>query len=519
MRKNMIVLIIAVCYGIFSLFISVSPGLSEQTGQGLKLIETIRTTLSNQPSIKIQKEVVEISKGALQQARGAFDPTITTNIGRSHENNPLTAADQSTYGTSRDTSNVTTYNVSLNKKFRNGITLGPSARMTRTDDQSLSATTTNEGSVNFVIILPLLSGRGREAAAAGETAAESQVEASGLDLRHAYSTAVLETASAYWEVLAAKENLEILKEAESRSIKLLQDVEELVNADERPRSDLDQLRADLASKTAAHTMGEQTLYEARQHLGIAMGLQFHRATTLPLPADTFPVSLPGKILSIENNKMEFIHLSNKNRADLLALKKLEKEAAVLLTAARVNMKPQLDLSLSMGYQSLDETDRKSGYYDAFRENVEGLNGAATLSLQYPFGNNVSSGLLHQKQSSHLKARIQTADLERKIHSYVVIAIRALMQKTAELGEAQKAVLYSRKAMDNEKLKLHMGMSTVIDVLDIEDRFKTALQGEVSAQKEYALAVLQFRFATGTLLGQDKGRYTVTMEQLTTIPIP
>ena len=81
----MIVLIIAVCYGIFSLFISVSPGLSEQTGQGLKLIETIRTTLSNQPSIKIQKEVVEISKGALQQARGAFDPTITTNIGRSHE--------------------------------------------------------------------------------------------------------------------------------------------------------------------------------------------------------------------------------------------------------------------------------------------------------------------------------------------------------------------------------------------------------------------------------------------------
>jgi outer membrane protein TolC len=266
-------------------------------------------------------------------------------------------------------------------------------------------------------------------------------------------------------------------------------------------------------------MGEQTLYEARQHLGIAMGLQFHDVTTLPLPSDTFPRSLSGKSLSIENNKMEFIQLSNKNRTDLLALEKLEKEAMILLTAARIDMKPQLDLSLSMGYQSLDETDRKSGYYNAFRENVEGLNGGATLSLQYPFGNNAASGLLHQRKSSHLKTRIQTADLERNIHSYVVVAIHALIQKTAELGEAQKAVLYSRKALDNEKLKLHMGMSTVIDVLDIEDRFRTALQGEVSAQKEYALAVLQLRFATGTLLGENKGCYTVTTEQLTTIPIP
>ena len=519
MRKKRVILLIAVCYGIFSLLIFVSPSLSEQPEQGLKLIEAIGTTLSNQPSIKIQEEVVEISKGALQQASGAFDPTLTTDISRTHENKPFTAADQLTYGTSKDASNVTTYTVSLNKKLRNGITVGPNAQMTRTDDQSSGAPTINEGSVNFVITLPLLSGRGRESAAAGETAAKSQVEASELTLRHTYSTAVLETANAYWEVTAANENLEVLEEAESRSIKLLQDVEKLVNADERPRSDLDQLRADLASKTMARIMGEQTLYEARQHLGIAMGLRFDDVTTLPLPSDTFPGSLSGKSLSIENNKMEFIQLSNKNRSDLLALEKLEKEAMILLTAARINTKPQLDLSLSMGYQSLDETNRKSGYYNAFRENVEGLNGGATLSLQYPFGNNASSGLLHQRKSSHLKTRIQTADLERKIHSYVVVAIHALIQKTAELGEAQKAVLYSRKALNNEKLKLNMGMSTVIDVLDIEDRFRTALQGKVSAQKEYALAVLQLRFATGTLLGEDKGCYTVTTEQLTTIPIP
>ena len=94
-----------------------------------------------------------------------------------------------------------------------------------------------------------------------------------------------------------------------------------------------------------------------------------------------------------------------------------------------------------------------------------------------------------------------------------------MQKSVELREAQKAVLYNRRALDNEGLKLHMGMSTVIDVLDIKDRFKNALLAEVSAKQDYALAVLQLRHITGTLVGADTGGYIVTMERLTKIPVP
>ncbi|MFH2047565.1 MAG: TolC family protein [Pseudomonadota bacterium] len=502
----------------FSLLLFVPAQIiAQEKSKGLSIIDAIKTTLSHQPSIKIQEEEVQISKGALQQTQGQFDPTIIADINRTRNSTPLTAADRALYGRSKDVENLTTYTMSLSKKLRNGITIKPNLQMTRNDDLSFGAQTTNKSSVNFALIFPLLKGSGKEAAGAEEMSAKIRLQASERDLRHTVSASVLETGNAYWTLLAAFMNLKILKETESRAQQLLEDVEKLVEADERPSSDLDQLRANLASKTGNRIQGEQNLYENYQQLGIAMGLQYSKIIELPTPADIFPELLSEKKLSIISQREKFFQISTENRADLIALKKLQESARILLSAARLNMRPQLDLSFSMGYQGLEESDSESGYYDAFQENVRGLNGSAMISLVYPFGNNAPKGLYYQRKSSYQQARIRSTDLERNIHSDVAIAINALIQRTKELQESQKSVASYKKALENEKFKLKIGLSTVIDVVGIEDKYRNALLTDVVSHRQYAGALLQLRFATGTLLHEYNGEYTITMEQLAEIP--
>jgi outer membrane protein TolC len=43
------------------------------------------------------------------------------------------------------------------------------------------------------------------------------------------------------------------------------------------------------------------------------------------------------------------------------------------------------------------------------------------------------------------------------------------------------------------------MGSIVDVLIVEDKLNNALIQQVQAQQAYALAVVQFRFSTGTLL--------------------
>ncbi len=489
----------------------------EEPAKALKLLQAVEKTITQQPSIRIQKQEVRISKGVLQEARGQFDPTIGTDISRASERTPLTEANKVATGRSQSERNLTTYNLSLNKQLRTGIILSPNVQMTRTDDLSFGGETTNEASVNFAVIFPLLKGRGIKATGARELAAETGLEASELDLRHTISASILETGIAYWNVLAARKNLVILKETELRARKLVRDVEELVEADERPSSDLDQLQANLASKTEARITGEQDIYEARQNLGIAMGLPFNEIDALPPPVDHFPETLSDEALSVAYDKKRFIQLSMQHRADLMASKKREEAAKILLTAARLNQKPQLDLTFNLGYKGLDEGDSYSGYYDSLYENTSGLNAYAIINYQYPLGNNTSKGLLQQRKSSYQQTRVRTADLDRNIRSDVAVALQALIRSISELQETRKSVSYYQKAVDNEKLKLQMGMSTVIDVVTMEDRLRNALLSEVSAQQRYSSTLLQLRFATGTIVSIEKEQCTVRMEQLTRIP--
>ncbi|RJR47978.1 MAG: TolC family protein [Deltaproteobacteria bacterium] len=171
----------------------------------------------------------------------------------------------------------------------------------------------------------------------------------------------------------------------------------------------------------------------------------------------------------------------------------------------------------MGYGGLQESGNFRDYLNSINHNTVGLNYSASLMFKYPLGNNAAEGLAAQKLAQKRQAQIQSADLDRKIRSNVLVTLEALIRYRAALKKAREAVALYRRGYADENLRFRMGVSTIIDLITVQNRLSSAMITEVDSQLDYANAVVRLRFETGTLLIKEKDRYRVEMKRLIRIP--
>ena len=483
---------------------------------GLALMQAVQVTLYNQPAVLISQQDVVRSRGDLQMEAGMFDPAFTSSFDYQVNAYAPTYYENYLYGIGDRTYTMTESSIGLKKKTRYGFSFGPSVAVTRSHGITdyMLPTSSNQAIVFFTVNVPLLKGRGKEAADADEMAAEEILGASILDLEQTISQSVLNTTKAYWRYLVALRELAVLKQMEADARKTLDDTRELVKGDEQPASDLQTFQANLAEKISQRVSGEQALFEARQNLGLAMGLAYGAINNLPLPADSFPDTENRITTPIIMNPDALFQKAITKRADFLALKKKENAARILLTASQNNVLPQLDINAGAGYAGLQDGGNVDEYFKSLGKNLTGANYQAGIRLTYPFGNNEAEGQVLQQRAVLQKAVIQTRDLERKINSGIQVAVQALWRTLRELKETRNAISHYRQAVKNEQVKFNMGMASVLDVINMQDRLRNVRLSEVRQMSKYADAVVQLGYETGILVTADSDSYRIEMNHLT-----
>ncbi len=487
------------------------------TPQGIPLLTCVEATLAQQPNILIQKEQTVINEGIYETEKGAFDTFLRPSVTHSQQNTPLSALNRATFGAQKQQARVTDAALKLDKQLRNGISAGPQVRVTQNNTSNDLDVATNRAQVNFVINVPLLRDRGREATGAREMAAEKELEASLARDRFTSSQSIFNTLSAYWNYVGAKKSLETLVESEARAKEILDKTNKLVDAGEKPRSDLDQLVANLADKTASRIRAEQSLTEQKQALGFAMGIPFEEIDTLPLPADPFPKPGERPYPALEE-KDALIKTAVEKRGDLQEFKLKERSAEILMTSAKNGLLHKLDMNFAAGYAGLEEGTGGSAFVDAFSERVSGFNSTVGVTYELPFANASARGQYLQAKAAFEQRKIQTYDLKRQISSRVATAILALKRNAEELQSSTQAYTLYTKAVKSETEKLRLGMSTFIDVIDMEDRRLTTQLNHISAHQRYVIALAQLRFETGTFFDSEGEKNTLALADLTSIPL-
>lgn len=485
----------------------------------LSFAEAVRQTIKKQPNIQLVEEQVEANKGSYQQQGGQFDIVLTSSVSQSRISTPLLTASRISLKTSKTTNQVTEYNIGVSKELRHGIVLNPSVNLTNTNDLVLNAETINRATVNFSIKAPLLRNRGKSANAADEEAARISYESSKFSLRQTISGSILNVVQAYWNTLAAMNNYKIAKETEERAKNMHEKAQILVDAGELPAAELDQLAANLAGKTADRIESTQSLFSTKQTLGLAMGLHYEEIVATPLPSDLLPESVDinhGDFFGNQN----YIEIILKRRDDHTALKMRQESANVLLVSAKKNLRSRLDLDLDFGYTGLNEQEHDTNFKDhlhAFIDHEAGLNVRAMFSFERPLYNSLRRGTFALREAEYKQAVIRVNDLARTIVSNVSVAISDVINSAAELKKAHESVLLYRTAVEKEKKKLKLGMGTIINLIDIDDRLTLALLNEVSAKLNYNNAIIRLRFEMGFILSPDTENNSIDIASLKIVP--
>jgi outer membrane protein len=491
-----------------------------QPRRGLTLMGALENTLRRHPMLRVSEEDVALSRAALLRARSQFDPVLQSDLGQSRSYRPLGQIERAILdGPGSATTNSTTLGLNATRMYRNGISMGPVLQVSRTTDSLFAPYGLNQSRLAFEVNLPLLRGRGRDVVMAQETAAGLQVDAALFDLNQNISDLLVNSAQAYWNTVAAAKSLSVFAGAEQRGHTYVSTVEALIEADKIPRSEISQVRANLADRTASRVAAQQRMVEARQQLAVAIGYPLEEMADAPDAMDPMPSPETGAAELDAALVNAFIAKALGNRADLLALRKRNESADTLLVAARNQLRPQVDLRLGTGYSGLREGTRFDQYLASPFSGIRGADLIAGLRYSFPLGNHAAKARFAEVNAVSRQARYRVDDAARTVASQVVVALEGVRNAAAQWEKARESVSHFQTALDNEREKYRLGFGSLVDVLTVEDRLTGVLAAEVEAELGYALALTRLRLASGTVVAPDRSVHSVEASIFRTLPQP
>ena len=479
-------------------------------GELLPLEQALNVAVSRNFSVQLEAETLRSRAGRVLEAQGVFDPRVSVQAARNRDRLPLRRdeilnnlllglGDKARYLT-----DSASYQVGLSKTLETGHVLAGTLGVSRLDDEQLERSgvpfqTRATGTLTYR--MPLFRNAGRATVTADLRAAEAELAATRHRFVAVLESVVRQTAFAYWDLRAKSRGLELAAASEQRIADFLQELKRLIAADELPAAELDLAAANLADRRSARLAAEQALSEARRQLARAMGL-----AAGDLPAEREATEEFTKIApSLAEELGEGLALcaqAKATRAELESLRQSLTAATLLRQAASNNLKPQVDLDLTLGYLGRKDSTSLARGLVAFNETGSGGFGGVTISMELPFRNDAARGLLLQRLAAEDSLRTNIREIEAAIDLESPVAIGALRRSWQQLADADEAVRRYETALRRETIKRRLGESTVIDVINIETRMFNALLNQISVQQAHANAIVNLGFELGRLVWSE-----------------
>lgn len=534
---------------------------TEQQPSPLTLKEAILKNLLQQPAIRVSLFNIDIQKGIAQSSGAPFDPTVNSsvyhtdtydllNLGQSLNLNPgLNPCVNTTQNTAQNTcqncqntaqdntsstscnpcptshtdlqAHETTVHVDVAKRFRNGTRIAFNLDVDQTNNPVNCPQQLNMGKLGVEINQPLLRGRSYSLDRMTELANRQQVYAIRYDTLQTISNQVLTTASLYWDTVQAKRNITIQLESEARLKKIVEDVNYLIERGQMAQADIMQPLAQLSSQVVTRLSAEQTYYAFEQRLKFAMG-EWNETCPCSTPSfeviDDFPSSAldPATLPSLFCRLFPAVY---HQRFDIMASATREGIFVLLLKGAENFKLPQLDVVGRATFSDFTTDSKSKALFSSldFQHPQKDLTIGIVFST--PIYQDEARGLIRQRQAEWAQAQAQTQVLKQQALADISEALRNQMALQAELKKAKDAVDEYQKLLENEKIKLIAGYSTIFILLEFETFLTQAEFTYLQLQNSVAKNIANLRFLTGTLITPSpmSDCRSFLVEEVTTLP--
>ncbi|MFN8647727.1 MAG: TolC family protein [Gemmatimonadales bacterium] len=485
---------------LFWLLLPTALAAQEEAPPGaLHLRDALRLARGGNTAIRLATEQTRVAWAGSLQASAPYDLNFTTSFTSVTSRSPVQVPGAVASLPDVSALKQLDYSVGLSKTFRSGLQLSPSVTVQRIDLSTTPGAPVARSTVALNALVPLLRDRAALNLRASGEVADAEVLASEDDRRHATAVALQSVAAAYWTYVGGVRRLAAQQAAEARAQRTVEVTRRLIEADERTPSDLDQVIANATQKTVLRLAAEQALVQARQQLGVAMGLDPGAIATLPLPADSFPMAAGNAAVP---RLADWQAQAVAGRRDLSAATTRARATDWLERSAANDLRPRLDLSVGVGYQGIDQGNEADHTLGALFRNVPGLQATVQVRFQQPTSGTLGHARLVQAEATTAQREATLADLRRRILSSVEVAARGLDNARVSVDAAGTAVAMARRGVDHQERKFALGLATLFDVIQAQDALTAAELSEITSQQAFAVAIAQLRLETATLVLDD-----------------
>jgi outer membrane protein TolC len=487
----------------------------------LALGDVVRRALQSNAAVQIQAQQVRIGEGAVQQARGVYDPEIVGRAEVDRNRRPLPRNETADLLASRgaeiaeERGAVAQYRLGVEQNLESGMRYdaGFSVNSTTTnvnDANGIPRQTT--GNLRFGLRVPLQRNASGIQFAGPLRAGEFERDATVEDLLQTSASVVLSTVQAYWELAARLRRLEILRESEQRAADLVGELKRLIAVDQVPAAELNLAVASEAEKRAARGAEEQALQQVWSALARLLGSGAGEVLAAGAGTDPLPEPSEEAVRAMSAASAD-LDAALERRADLRAARLRERSAHELVLVSANGTRPQLDLLVNASTAGLAEGASAVQFGPALTERRVDPALSLALELRWPWRNDVAKGQLLSRSAAHDQATLRTRELERSIGPAVLTAEYSLRRTAERLRETESAVERYALSVKNERTKRRLGLSTLIDVINVQDRLDAAQLSQLQLRQEYAQLLAQLYFELGTLVLRAPGGFEVDMPAL------
>ena len=466
----------------------------------LTIEQAIVRALANSPEIRVVSFDPSIAKQDITKEAAEFDVTAFGRMNFEQDDNPVNSIFQSGQSDTR------LLESGIKQKGITGSEWSLSYALTRSWDDLFGRElpTRYEPILAFQLRQPLLRDAWQQTNLAGVNIARLNHEIAVLGFRQKAEDVSTEVISAYWRLLQARRDFEILQELLQRTLETLKKV--------LGRKEIDATDVQIKQMEASAKAREAVLLQASKRV-IDTQDALVRLMADPQVSMLDEVEIvPDTIPSMTAEDVESFPTRDKTgQAEILglAIKKnpIMQQARVAITIADINIRvaenqemPRLDLIASSRIQGLDKSQGlaqdsfNSGNYASY---------AVGLSLEYPLGNRQREAELIRRRFERRKAISTLQNLADQVAIQAKERIRMIETNREEIEiqkeAAQASRIHLQAVEDSEPIRQRLTPEFLLVKLQAQGALADAQMAEIKAVADFNISLARLAQTTGTVL--------------------
>ncbi len=466
----------------------------------LNLGECIELALANNLDLEIQRNNPDIAAYNLQVSYSVYEPALTVNASHQYNSNPGRFNVQLGREQPSNESDSDNFSVGIGGFLPTGLSYNLTQSINRSGGNFFNGTTLQDQPTQYFsragidLSQPLLKNAWIDQNRLSIKLSKNNLSSTAAGLRLQVNNILTTVQNAYFDLIAAKENVRVQEKALELSEQLLFENQKRVDFGVMAPLDI-QLAQSQVEVNRSNLLTAQRNFMLQQNT-------LKRLITQDYSEWGFVNIRPAENLMAfpeDLDLQESWRTGLEMRPDFSQAKIELERRGILLKFRRNQILPQLDLTGSFGYVGFDqqESDYRASLGDIQEQNDPFYSFGAILRV--PLGNRAERNNYKAAKAEQQQALLQLKRLEVDILVEVENAVRLVETSYARTVATKAARKYQEAALEAEQKRLENGKSTSYTVLQFQRDLTSASSSEIQALTDYNKALVELSRAQGTTL--------------------